>query len=77
MKIIKLGRGITWYDVGSFNDLLNVSNFINSIQERHGVLIGSPEEIAFKNGWLKKKMILKIKNNKINNSYVSYLKKIL
>jgi glucose-1-phosphate thymidylyltransferase len=77
MKIVKLGRGIAWYDVGSFNDLLKASNFINSIQDRQGVLIASPEEIAYNNGWLKKKAIMKMINNKTNNSYINNLKKIL
>lgn len=47
-----LGRGIAWLDTGTHDSLLEASNFIGTIQRRQGLLIGSPEEIAWRAGWI-------------------------
>ena len=70
----KLGRGFVWFDAGSFETLIEVSNFVRSIEKRHGYKIACLEEIALGNGWLNKKID---KNNnlfKIHNEYYSYVR---
>ena len=51
----QLGRGYAWYDTGTPNTLLQVSSFIEMIETRQGLLISSPEEIAFRLGYISKK----------------------
>lgn len=53
-----LGRGFTWLDTGTYDSLLSASNYVKTIQDRQGCLIGSPEEIAYRNSWIDKKIIL-------------------
>jgi glucose-1-phosphate thymidylyltransferase len=46
------GRGIAWFDAGTWDSLLKVSSFVQTIEERQGTMIGSPEEIAYRKGWI-------------------------
>ena len=54
-----LGRGFIWFDAGTPGSLIKASNFVESLQNRQGFLMGSPEEIAFRKGWISKKDIIK------------------
>ena len=71
----EIGRGISWLDMGSFDDLNDCSNYIRAIEKRQNFMIGSIEEIAFITKCISKK---KLKNiaKKYNNSYGQYLKKL-
>lgn len=71
----EIGRGISWLDMGSFDDLNDCSNYIRAIEKRQNFMIGSIEEIAFINNCISKK---KLKNiaKKYNNNYGKYLKKL-
>ena len=74
-KFKQIGRGISWLDMGSFEDLIDCSNYIRAIEKRQNFMISSPEEIAFLNKWITKKELLQI-SNKYNNDYGDYLKKL-
>ena len=71
----EIGRGISWLDMGSFDDLNDCSNYIRAIEKRQNFMIGSIEEIAFITKCISKK---KLKNiaKKYNNNYGQYLKKL-
>ena len=58
LKVEKLGRGMAWLDTGTYDGLLEASNFIATIQKRQGLYVSCIEEIAFKNGWLNKEQLL-------------------
>jgi glucose-1-phosphate thymidylyltransferase len=47
-----LGRGFAWFDAGTHDSLLEAAEFVRVLQRRQGQLVASPEEIAFRNGWL-------------------------
>lgn len=49
-----LGRGFAWLDTGTVSSLLDAANFVEMIQNRQGITISAPEEIAFINGWISK-----------------------
>lgn len=74
-KFKEIGRGISWLDMGSFEDLIDCSNYIRAIEKRQNFMISSPEEIAFLNKWITKKELMQI-SNKYNNDYGDYLKKL-
>jgi glucose-1-phosphate thymidylyltransferase len=72
-----LDSGIAWLDTGTHENLLNAQNFISVVQKRQGIMIGCPEEIAFKNKWIDKNQIKNNLKNYKNSDYETYLKKIL
>ena len=53
-----LGRGFAWLDTGTMQSLLQAAEFVEMIQERTGIIISAPEEIAFINGWIDKEKLL-------------------
>lgn len=55
-----LGRGMAWLDTGTYDGLLEASNFIATIQKRQGMYVSCIEEIAFRNGWLSREQLLTI-----------------
>lgn len=54
-----LGRGFAWLDTGTMESLLSAANFVQTIENRQGITISAPEEIAFINGWVDKVALLK------------------
>ncbi len=52
LNFTKLGRGTAWFDMGSYDDFLTTSNFVNTIQTKQNILICSPHEIALRKGWI-------------------------
>ncbi len=75
VKFSEIGRGISWLDMGSFDDLNDCSNYIRAIEKRQNFVISSLEEISFINKWISKKKLFKISED-YNNSYGEYLKKL-
>lgn len=71
-----MGRGIAWLDTGTHESLLQASVFIETIEQRQGLKIACPEEIAYREGWIKGDELAKLAG-KIDNSYGSYLKALL
>ncbi|PSL17630.1 glucose-1-phosphate thymidylyltransferase RfbA [Shimia abyssi] len=52
LLVKKMGRGMAWLDTGTHASLLDAGNFVRTLEERQGLQIGSPEEIAFRQGWI-------------------------
>lgn len=77
LKAQVMGRGFAWLDTGTQDSLLEASLFIGTLQKRQSIIIGSPEEIAYKNGWIDDEQMLKISNKYSNNQYGVYLKSLV
>lgn len=67
-----LGRGLTWFDTGTCDKLLEASNYICAIQKRQGMLVSCIEEIAFNNGWIDRKSLLDF-SKEYKTDYGKYL----
>jgi glucose-1-phosphate thymidylyltransferase len=52
LTVKKMGRGYAWLDTGTHASLLDAGNFVRTLQERQGLQTGSPDEIAFQQGWI-------------------------
>ncbi|GAB1425251.1 glucose-1-phosphate thymidylyltransferase RfbA [Thauera terpenica] len=68
-----MGRGFAWLDTGTHESLLDAGNFVRTLEERQGLLMGSPDEIAFANGWLDRDGLLARAELFGKNEYGSYL----
>ncbi len=52
LSVEKMGRGYAWFDTGTHISMLDAGNFVRTLQLRQGMLVGSPDEIAFEQGWI-------------------------
>lgn len=77
LAIEKLGRGIAWLDTGTHTSLMQASNFIETIEERQGLKVCCPEEIAFYNGWITATQLEQQGNALKKNEYGQYLLRIV
>lgn len=76
LKVEKLGRGMTWFDTGTHDALIETASFVQTIQKRQGLQICCPEEIAFDNGWINAEQLSKLADKFIKTDYGKYLKDI-
>ena len=72
-----MGRGFAWLDTGTHRSLLDAGEFVKTLQERQGLQVGCPEEIAFDKGWIGETEIANIINEHGKNDYGNYLKNLL
>lgn len=68
-----LGRGMAWLDTGTFDSLHEASGFVETIQKRQGLNIASPEEVAFRMGWIDAERVLELAQPMAANAYGQYL----
>ena len=73
LNVINLGRGMAWLDTGTFDGLLEASNFVKTIQSRQGIMIACLEEIAYLKGWIDKETLLKRGAELSKTTYGEYL----
>ncbi|NLF25354.1 MAG: glucose-1-phosphate thymidylyltransferase RfbA [Deltaproteobacteria bacterium] len=73
----KMGRGVAWFDTGTYASLLQASVFVQSIEERQGLMVACPEEIAFRRGYIGAADLEKMAETLRNNSYGQYLLRLL
>ena len=71
-----LGRGFAWLDTGTMDSLAEATDFVRMIQNRQGIQISAPEEIAYKNGWINKEELLKSAEKYGKSPYGQHLKNV-
>ena len=73
----QLGRGFAWLDTGTHQSLHEAANFIQTIQDRQGLQVSCPEEIAYGNGWIDAAQLEKLATPLAKNGYGQYLLTLL
>ncbi|MBN8589910.1 MAG: glucose-1-phosphate thymidylyltransferase RfbA [Rhodothermia bacterium] len=74
LEVMLLGRGYAWLDTGTHESLLQAANFVQTIEERQGLKIACPEEIAYENGWISKEHLMHLAKNLEKSTYGAYLR---
>ena len=77
LQVQVLGRGVAWLDAGTHESLLQAANYVQAIEERQGMMISCPEEIAYRMGYISKEQLKEIACEMNNNGYGSYLMNLL
>jgi glucose-1-phosphate thymidylyltransferase len=73
LKVKLFGRGVAWLDAGTHESLLQAAMFIEAIQQRQGLMIACPEEIAYRMGYITQDQLAKLGEVLASNSYGEYI----
>jgi glucose-1-phosphate thymidylyltransferase len=73
LDLLRLGRGYAWLDTGTYASLLDAGNFVRTLEERQGLQVGCPEEVAHQMGWRSNQDLSKRAELFQKNSYGRYL----
>lgn len=76
LNVQLLGRDFAWLDMGTINSLLDAGNFVRMKEERQGIKISAPEEIAYRNKWIDKEKLLNFAEEYGTSSYGIHLKTV-
>ena len=76
LNVQRMGRGYAWLDTGTHGSLLDAGNFVRTLETRQGLQTGSPDEIAYEQGWISKGDLEKRAAMFAKNDYGSYLGKL-
>lgn len=77
LRVERLGRGAAWLDTGTHEALIQATNFVETIEQRQGLMICCPEEISYRNGWIDGDQLLKLAEPLKKNQYGEYLESLL
>ena len=77
LNVQTFGRGMAWLDTGTFDSLHEASSYIKTLENRQGLKVGCPEEIAWRSDWISDSQLIKIAKPLLKSGYGSYLKKLI
>ncbi|HOX82349.1 MAG TPA: glucose-1-phosphate thymidylyltransferase RfbA [Chryseolinea sp.] len=76
LKVAPMSRGTAWLDTGTFDSLMQASNFVQVIEQRQGLKVGCIEEVAFRMGFIKKDQLIQLAKPLEKSGYGHYLKNL-
>ena len=76
LQVEFLGRGVAWLDAGTHESLLQAANFVQAVEERQGLMIGAPDEAAYRIGYISSEQ-LRVLAEPMSSSYGDYLRRVL
>lgn len=77
LVVHRFGRGMAWLDAGTHESLMQASSFIQAVEERQGMVIGSPEEVAYRKGFIDRDQLARQAEKFKGNSYGDCLRRVL
>lgn len=77
LSVKVLDRGTAWLDTGTFESMMQASEYVRVIEDRQGLKIGCIEEISWRNGWIDDEQLTKLGQSLIKSGYGSYLTQII
>ena len=76
LSVELMGRGIAWLDTGTHESMLQASTFIEAVENRQGLKVSCPEEIAFRSGWIDRARLEVLAKPMLKNEYGQYLMRV-
>lgn len=73
LNVRTMGRGFAWLDTGTHHSMLQAANFVEALEQRTGLYIACPEEIAFRQGWIDADQLARLAEPMRKNAYGAYL----
>ncbi len=76
LRVEPLGRGFAWLDTGTHESFIQAANFVQTVQDRQGLIIACLEELAYHHGYISKKQLMQLAEPMLKNKYGQYLAKV-
>ncbi len=77
LVVHRMGRGMAWLDTGTFDAMLEAAHFIQTLERRQGLKVASPEEVAFRKGWIDREQLLRLARPLLKSGYGDYLARLV
>ena len=77
LNVQVLGRGVAWLDAGTHESLLQAANFVQAVEDRQGMMISCPEEIAYRMGYIDRAQLSALSESYQGNEYGNYLLRLV
>ena len=77
LQVVVLPRGIAWLDTGTPTSLLDASNYVRTIEQREGLRVGAPEEVAWRRGFIDDNQLRELAKGQLKSGYGHYLQSLL
>ena len=77
LQVLKMGRGIAWLDTGTHQSLMDAASFVQTVQDRQGLMVACLEEIALMAGWIGTEEVKAEAERMGKSPYSSYLRHLL
>jgi len=77
LHVERMGRGFAWLDTGTFQSLIDAATFVQTLEERQGMKIACPEEIAYRMGFITRSRLIELARSLQTSGYGSYLMRII
>jgi glucose-1-phosphate thymidylyltransferase len=77
LNVERMGRGFAWLDTGTFKSLIDASTFVQTLEERQGMKIACPEEIAFRRGFITREHLVELARGLRKSGYGDYLMRLV
>jgi glucose-1-phosphate thymidylyltransferase len=74
LRVEVLGRGSAWLDTGTHDSLLQASQFVQTVEQRQGLMIAAPEEVAYRMGYIDRDQLLRLADGLGTSEYGRYLR---
>ena len=77
LAVARMGRGFAWLDTGTFESLIDAASFVQTLEQRQGMKIACPEEIAYRMGFITRTQLLDLAHSLMKSGYGEYLKRLV
>jgi glucose-1-phosphate thymidylyltransferase len=73
LEVARMGRGFAWLDTGTFESLIDAASFVQTLEQRQGMKVACPEEIAYRMGFINRARLLELAHSLMKSGYGDYL----
>ena len=76
LHVEQMGRGFAWLDTGTFDALIDAATFVHTLEQRQGMKIACPEEVAYRMGFITRDQLIKLAQTLDKSGYCAYLRSL-